>query len=437
MSTPEPVPPAPDAKLEPIPVQKREIVAWAGFDFANGSFTMIITTLVYQLYFIDLVAGKDDNGQFLWGLTIFISQFLIVVLSPFIGALADIGGNKKTYLFIVYSVCTVFTALLAVVGEGDLAQGMIFFILANAGYALGENLASAFLPELSTPKTMGRISAFGWGMGYLGSLVSLAMVLPLLMKGFGADNMDGMAWSMVITAAFFAIGGAPMFFMVRERARPQPWVGGHNVFYVSWARVFQTLRLVAHNRSLALFFGALFAFMCGLAAVTSFFTVFSKTELDFGTEGLMGLLLVIQVSAAVGAFAFGFLEDRIGHRLAMQISLVMWVLAVVMAYFVTEKVMFFVVANFAGLALGGCQSASRVFIGLLSPPERRAEYFGLWGLVGKAATGVGPLTYGLITVATAGNPRPAILAVAGFFIVAIILVQLMPHLEPVHEERVV
>jgi UMF1 family MFS transporter len=417
------------------PVKTKEIVAWAGFDFANSSFGMTVTTLAFPLF----LAGTIMHGQsekdtdLMWSVAASLSGSMVVVLSPFLGAWADVTARKKLFLFGTYITCVVFTLLMTLLAPGDTIWAVLVFAIANAAYGLSENFASAFLPELSTPRTIGWISAIGWGIGYLGAFTILLLCVPFLKAGFGPDNIFNIQMVFLITAVFFAIGGFPAFLILRERAVPQPRAGG-NLFVSSWIRVLQTCWKLRHDRTLAIFFIGFLCYMSGILAVTTFFSLFAKQVIGFDASGLVLLLLIIQVSAAVGAFIFGAIEDKLGHKRVVQISLSVWIMAVVAAYFVTSKEYFLLVANFAGLALGGCQSASRVIVGLLSPPERRAEYYGLWGLLGKLAAVIGPAAFGGVRWLT-DSPRWSIVSAAAFFVAGIILIQMLPRLRPSEPTR--
>ncbi|MEM1060200.1 MAG: MFS transporter [Verrucomicrobiota bacterium] len=421
-------PPSPQPQIDRSlpPAKKGEIAAWASFDFANSSFMMVTVTLVFPLYFTNVVVGNDERGNWLWGNISLISMLIVVLGSPFLGALADIHARKKLYLFWTYVTCIVFTLLLVTVGSGDIVPAMAYLIIAIVAYAYGENLVAAFLPEISTPKSMGRISAIGWGCGYVGSFLSL---LAFIVFHKFVDSAADFANYLV--AGIFLVGGLPTFLFLRERGVPQP-VAASSIVVGSWKRVWQTLKTIPQNKALSIFFPAFFLYMCGLNAVTWFFVLYAQQVMGFTQEGLIAVLLVVQVSGAVGAFTSGWLQERFGHRNTIIFSLLVWIAAVLSAFVVTSWEGFFAVASVAGSGLGLTQSPSRTIVGLLAPEERHAEYFGLWGLFGKLSAGVGPWVFGLLNV-TFSSPRVAIGVTAVFFIAGMILLFFMPKPEQVDE----
>lgn len=412
---------APEPKIAPQhpPAGMGEIAAWASFDFANSSFMMVTVTLVFPIYFTQVVVGDEATGNWLWGNISLISMLIVVAGSPFLGALADMKAQKKRLLFVTYVICILFTLMLVTVGKGDVALAMVYLILAIVAYSFGENLVAAFLPEISTPKTMGRISAIGWGLGYVGSFLSLLAFV--LFHEYVASAAD---FANYMVAGIFLVGGLPTFLFLRERAVPQS-VAASSLVVGSWKRVWATLKMIPQEEALRVFFPAFFLYMCGLNAVTWFFVLYAKQEMGFTQNGLVTVLLVVQVSGAVGAFASGWLQERYGHRNTIIFSLLVWIAAVLSAFVVTQWQAFFAVACVAGTGLGLTQSPSRTIVGLLAPEERHAEYFGLWGLFGKLSAGVGPWLFGLLNV-TFSSPRVAIGVTALFFVAGLVLLFFMP-----------
>lgn len=399
------------------PVRKREIFGWAMFDFANSSYTTVVVTVAFSVYFTQLVAppGKAD---FLWSLGVTISNTLVVLLAPLIGAVADDSGRKKLFLFASYVVCVAGTASLWFVVPGGgamVALGLALFVVSNVAFSFGENFAGAFLPEISTPENIGRISGFGWGLGYFGGLACLLAIFPFLEGDFVIENLAGLRASWLVTAAFFLVAGIPTFVLLRERAPrgPRRTVAGYA--REGYTRLAETFRSLGHFSQLARFLAVFFLFGCGLAAVIYFSAIYARQTLGFEAGELILLFMVVQLSSAGGALGFGYVQDRLGAVLTIRITLVLWIAVCVVAYFTDSKTTFFAVSMCAGLGIGSLQSASRAIVGLLSPLEKSGEFFGFWGLAGKAAFAVGPLAFGVLSSAT-GSQRVAILSTAVFFI---------------------
>jgi UMF1 family MFS transporter len=418
----EPAPARPPAAADPGPgpgpVKKREIFGWAMFDFANSSYTTVIVTVAYSVYFTRLVA-PGSRADFLWGLGVLISNSLVVVLSPIVGAVGDDSGRKKLFLFATYALCVVSTAALWWVTPGAVGLGLLLFVLSNIAFSFGENFAGAFLPEISTPDTIGRISGLGWGLGYFGGLGCLVAVLPLLRGGFVEANIPGLRLAWVVTALFFLLAGIPTFLLLRERAPRGPKRGFGGYVRVGLSRLAQTRRSLAVFSELARFLAVFFVFTCGLAAVIYFSAIYAERNLGFTASELILLFIALQVSSAAGALGFGWVQDRLGARNTVIATLVLWVGVCAAAWAVQTKGGFIVVAMVAGIGIGSLQSASRAIVGLFSPIGKSGEFFGFWGLAGKAAFAVGPFVFGALSSLT-GSQRLAILATGGFFLAGLV-----------------
>lgn len=290
-----------------------------------------------------------------------------------------------------------------------------FLWFSDIAFSLGENFTSSFLPELSTPKNIGKISGLGWGVGYVGGLLSLALVLPLVSGDFVIENLGNLRLVWVVTAGFFLLAGLPTFLLLRERALPTPGRSWGQHAADGLRRVVETAREVRHFRQLVRFLGAFFLFQCGLATMVAFSGPYASRTVGFDGSDLIVLFLVVNVSAALGALGFGWVQDRIGVRRTVLVTLLIWVVVCVAAFLVRTRGQFWGVALFAGLGIGSLQSAARSMVGLFAPTEKSGEFFGFWGFVGKAAFATGPFTFGMISQAT-GSQRWAILSTAAFFL---------------------
>jgi len=209
----------------PGPVGSREIWAWCLYDFANSSFSTLIVTVAYSVYFVQVVArplGQNGTAERIWFWGYAISMLVAAVLSPVLGALADVRAAKRPFLIGSTLICVACTFLLSFVQAGDIWMGLVLFGMANIAFDLGFMFCSAFLVELATSENMGRISGYGWGLGYVGGLLSLALAYPFIHGGFAEANLPFYRMSFAMTAAFFLLASVPTFFWLRDRAVPQP-----------------------------------------------------------------------------------------------------------------------------------------------------------------------------------------------------------------------
>lgn len=398
-------------------VRLREIVAWAMFDFANSSYTTVIVTVAFSVYFTKLVA-TGPNADSLWGMGITASNLIVVLLSPLVGAIADDSGRKKLFLLATWLLCVTGTAGLWWVHPGEVALGLALFVVSNVAFSFGENLCAAFLPELSTPATVGRISGFGWGLGYFGGLLSLLAIRPLIAPGFTVENLDRLRLAWLVTALFFLVAALPTFLLLRERAHR------HRRSLVEYARqgfgrLRETARAIRHFRELARFLAVFFVYSAGLMSVIAFVGVYAERTVGFTPDELIVLFLVVQISSAAGAIGFGFLQDRLGACRTIQATLALWIVVCALVYFSSGKGVFWGIAIFAGLGIGSLQSASRGLVGLFSPVEKSGEFFAFWGLAGKGAYAFGPMIFGLVS-STFQSQRVAILSTAVFFVLGLL-----------------
>lgn len=373
------------------PVHRREIFAWACFDFANSAYTTVIVTVVYGVYFAEVVMGGREGGLSVWSWMLATSQVVVIVLAPALGALADVRAWKKRFLAVSAAVCCLATSALWWTGPGTVGLAFMLVVVANTAFSLGENFCASFLPELSTPANAGRISALGWGFGYCGGLLSLGLALALVQNWPG----DGVRATFIMTGLFFALACVPTLVWLRERAKPRMERAGQTV-RIAWGRLLQTFHEVRQHRRLAWFFLAFFFYMSGLSAVFAFAAIVAVRQFGFSQAEVIGLFAVLQISAATGALGFGWLQDHWGVRPVLGLSLAGWIgvsLAVVVA---REQAAFWWIGAGAGLVMGSTQSASRAVVSILTPPAREGEMFGFWGLFGKLAALVGPLIYGTL-----------------------------------------
>jgi len=397
------------------------------FDFANSGYTTVVLTAVFNAYFVGVVAGDgpdhDGSATLLWTIATSITNVLVLLSAPVIGAIADHGARKKQFLVVTALGCVAFTAMLALVGPGDIALAMLLLVCSAFMFHTGEDLIAGFLPEIASEHDMGRISGYGWSLGYFGGMLvlGLCLVYVSLAQAHGESAAQYVPVTMLITAAAFALAAMPTFLWLRERAVPQPLPSVQEALRIGFRRVRETLVHARRYRDLFRFLITLSVYYCGIYTVIVLAAVYAQQVMGFDTRETILMILVVNITAAAGAFGFGHVQDRFGSVPTLAATLLIWIAALVLSFVIETRAGFWVVANLVGIALGSSQSAGRALVGLLSPPERGAEFFGLWGLAGKLASVVGPLSYGAVAYASHGNHRLALLTTAVFFVAGLLL----------------
>ncbi|MGA9993754.1 MAG: MFS transporter [Thiobacillaceae bacterium] len=397
-------------------VRWHEVWAWAMFDFANSGYTTLVITAVFNAYFVSVVAGNAVWATLAWTATISVSYALAMLAGPVLGAYADIHAEKKLLLLITTVGCVGFTAGLALVGPGNIWLAVMLVVVSNFFFSAGENLIAGFLPELAKGRALGKVSGWGWGWGYFGGIASLMCSLAYVSwaQGRGQGASQYVPVTMLITAGLFALASLPTFLLLKERAVPQMNVS----FSAAQAlrRLVQTLVHIRHYRDLAWFFLCITVYQAGVQVVIALAAIYAEQAMGFTTRETIELILVVNFTAALGAILFGHVQDRIGHRPAIALTLVGWLAMVLLAWTARDRTTFWIAAQLAGLCLGSSQSAGRALVGYLSPAARRAEFFGLWGFAVKLSSIIGPLSYGLVNWLSGGDHRLAMLFTGVFFL---------------------
>jgi UMF1 family MFS transporter len=397
---------------------KKEIFGWAMFDFANSAYTTNIVTVIFANYFVQGIV-QGEGGKTLWGVGITISNILIIFSAPIIGAIGDFSSCRKKFLVVTCLLCVIGTAGLFFATPGAVALAIVLFVVSNYFFQISESICSSFLPDLAEPKELGKISGLGWSLGYVGGLVGLLLCFPLVGSDFGPENAWNLRLTNLVTAATFLVAAIPTFVFLKEHRPGQILPEGTSYIGMGFQRVRNTLTHLKQLRDLSLFLVVFLLMSVALTTVFSFSTIYSSEEMGFSVKDLMVLFIVVQISAAAGAFSFGYIQDRIGLRFSIQILLLVWSGILVGIFFTYSVQVFWVLVLLLGAGLGSIQSAARAMVGYLAPASKRAEIFGFWSLTYKMGGLVGPLMYGVI--ADNLSHRAAMLFVSSFYILAFLL----------------
>ncbi len=401
------------------------------YDFANSGYTTVVMTAIFNAWFVGTIAGgagglEEGTATLLWTSTVAAANLLVLVAAPVVGALGDQQAIKKRLLLVTTVGCVTATALLALVGPGDYLQAMAIVLLGTVMFASGESLIAAFLPEIAKPDHMGRISGYGWSLGYVGGVLTLGLCLLFVQWSTdrGMSPQAAIDGSMLITALLFALAALPTFLFLRERAIPQPRPeAAASLVRAVFSRLARTLHEVQRFKDLTRLLITITVYQSGVITVVVLAAVYAQEAMGFDTEQLLLLIIVVNVTSAIGAFLFGFFQDRIGSVKALGISLFIWSLAVALAVFADQEIELWIVGNLVGLAMGASQSIGRALVGQFTPVARTGEFFGLWGLANRLAALLGPMSYGLVNYVSGGDHRLALMSTLTFFILGFILLQ--------------
>ncbi|KDE41026.1 Permease of the major facilitator superfamily [Nitrincola lacisaponensis] len=437
---PTAAPSTPPAQLAP----KREIFGWAMFDFANQAYTLLIITVIYGDLFTRVIVGDAPDyrlGNLLWSLALAVSYLMVVVANPVCGAIMDYTASRKRFLWVSYWLTIVTTALLYFVEPGWLIPAMLLIILSNFAYAIGEGFVASFLPDLGPRKTLGWISGLGWGMGYIGGLVATAFTLFFLGE-VSAENFDTIRWVGPFAAGFFLIAAIPTFVWLRERGQSKRQPSDSSLLQLGVARVVSTWHEIQYFRDLRSLLISVFFAMAGVYIIIAFSFIYGAQVIGWDDQVRALMFITVQITAALGAVGFGWLQSQIGTRTTYIMTLCLWLLAILAIWqtpSLTELLqqtfglqwqaqhVFLFAGVLAGLSLGSSQSAGRALVGVLTPLGKSAEFFGFWGMSAKLAAVFGILGLGLIQWAF--GLADAILFCLVLFVLAIVTVL------PVNERR--
>jgi UMF1 family MFS transporter len=392
---------------------RRQIISWCLFDFANSSYSAVIAAVVFPVYYVSVIVGNSTGqGDLWWGRAISVSMAFVAITSPFLGGIADYSGRRKRFLLFYTILCVLCVAGLSFLGKGAVVEGFLLVAAANVGMEGGLVFYNSFLPKIADPERQGRVSGWGFGVGYFGSILSLLLAIPLVRSGHYHET-----WLMV--SLFFLVFSLPAF-----RFLPPDVNTGSSV--LSGARkggiyAWNTLRVILKEKEIRKFLLAFLIYQDGVNTVIVFSSIFAATTLGFTVGQLIVLYIVVQFTALAGSFILARPIDFAGPKKIVTLSLVLWSAVAVTAFFIHQKMYFFVLAGVAGIGLGSVQAASRGFFTQFIPAGHESEYFGIYSFVGKSSAIAGPLLFGYLSE-TFKSQRPAILSIASFFIVGLLLV---------------
>jgi len=430
---------ATDRFVETPAYRPRTIWAWALYDFANSAFTTLVVTFVYAAYFTQAVAPDPISGTTLWSRAVTASGVLVALLSPYLGALADQGGYRKRFLLAVTVLCVLSTAALYVPQSGEVLAALVLFTIANVAFELGNVFYNAFLPDIAPPERIGRVSGYGWALGYVGGLLCLVVALAALIQpetpllGFSREGHANIRATNLLVALWYGLFSLPLFLWVPER-RPAVRPDVRKVFRQATRQLVETFREVRRYRQVVRLLLARLLYNDGLLTIFSFGGIYAAGTFGFEADELIVFGIVINVAAGLGAWLFGFIDDRLGGKRTLLLSLLGLSAASLLAVVTTSRTLFWVAALLIGIFAGPSQSASRSLLGRFTPPDKRNEFYGFFAFSGKATAFLGPLLLGLFTD-WAGSQRVGVSSVLLFFLTGMLLLAHVDEAESVRLAR--
>jgi len=370
---------------------KRTRRAWYLYDAGNSAYAAVVLLAVYATYFKESVVG-GARGSFFWGIAVTAATAIVAVMSPMLGAIADVSGSKKRFLTLFTIIACAFTASLFFVTEGAVVLGMALFILAEIGYRSGQVFYNSFLPAIAGEQEMGRVSGNGWAIGSAGGVLCLLVVLAAVKLIGGALIVR---LSLVFTALYFAAFAVPLLRTVDEGHR-QPLPRGRDLLRIPFRRLSETFRAARHHREFGKFLLAFLIYNEGILITLSYGAILGSTLFGLGRDQVIVFMIVVQLASIPGAFVPGLMIGRLGFRNTLLFSLAAMIGAVLWLFFAHSILAFYVIGAVAGFALTGVQSVSRATVGMLAPSGRSAEFYGFFAVAGRTSSAVGPAVFGAI-----------------------------------------
>lgn len=412
-------------------LNRRVVASWCLYDFAN-SFYAVLPAVLWNVYYrTGVVGGADGRADLWWGWAVSTTMLIVAFSSPPMGAIADLAGVRKRLLVFYTLTAVAAVCLFGTVEPGMVVWGFVLTVVSYIGFEGAQLFYNAYLPLIAPPSHQGRVSGWGFAIGYVGSLLGLLGALPFMERG-----MYWAAW--LVIAVPYLVFSLPAFryLPTDEPAKLSVGQAARAGIRESW----RTFREIVRIKQTRRFLLAYFFYEDGVNTVIVTASAFAAVTLGFQISELILLFAIVQISALAGAWIWAKPTDTLGPKKVVMAMLVQWSVVVMAAFLIrrdielvlpwtepsepfllTMKLQFFIVAILAGSGLGAIQASSRAFMSTLVPPGREGDYFGFYHLCGKSAAVMGPLLFGWVSVMTGGDQRQAILSVLALFVIGAVL----------------
>tara|TARA_S200000501_G_C20872196_1_gene764842 strand:- start:11036 stop:12289 length:1254 start_codon:yes stop_codon:yes gene_type:complete len=407
-------------------MNKKKIISWCFYDFGNSAFTTLVVTFIYSTYFTTSIAENEIDGTFLWSNGIAISAIIVALFSPLLGAIADKGGYRKQLLAITTFSSVLATALLFFPIKGQVLFSLTLFIIANVNFELGGVFYNSYLPEIVDKKKIGRISGYGWGLGYCGGLICMLIAMLAFISpddpcfGFSKDTGSNIRATNLLVGIWFLFFTLPAILFLEDK-KVHPRKNFSLLLSTSIQELKTTFNEIRNYNNTVRFLIARLIYNDGLITIFAFGAVYAAGTFDFTFNEIMIFGIVLNVAAGLGALSMGYLDDILGGKRTIQISLIGLIFATILAVFTESKSLFWLSGIIIGLFAGPNQSASRSFMGRLTPNDKINEFYGFFAFSGKLTSFLGPLILGLLTKYFSSQ-RIGVSVVFFFFFVGLIMI---------------
>ncbi len=383
---------------------RRSVFAWAMYDFANSAYAALVLTFVFSTYFTKAIAPNEIIGTTLWSRAITLSALTVAVLSPFMGALADNGGLRKLFLMFFTTLSVTGTAFLYTAKPGQIYETLAIFVIANLSFEMGNVFYNAYLPDIAPPDKIGRISGYGWSFGYVGGLLAMLIAMVGFVQtdtpwfGFVKEAGENIRATNLLVALWFGVFSLPIFLWVKDQQR-KSLPEAKTLFMSTYGQLKSTLSEIKRYKQIVRLLIARIFYNDGLITIFSFGGIYASGTFGFTFQEILIFGIVLNITAGIGAFALGFLDDRIGGKKTIQITNIGFIFATLLAVFAPDKTYFWIAGIIIGIFSGPNQAASRSLMARFVPRDKENQFFGFYAFSGKATAFIGPLFLGILTEA--------------------------------------
>lgn len=374
------------------PVLNRKVIGWALYDWANSAFALSVLAVLFPLVLDNFWsrgdAGADVTARLAW--VTFAASVVVCVTAPLFGTIADAGGYRKRFLFVLATIGAMMTAVLGTVGEGDWPLALAVYLVASIGYYSSTVFYDSLLIDVCAPRYFSFVSALGFSLGYLGGAVLLALHLWMIRSPstFGLENTaEAFSYAFISVGAWWFVFLLPLLYFVPERHSPLEVSSG--TIRAAYAELQATMRMVGQYRNVVIFLCAYWLYIGGVFTVI-FMAVNYGTRLGFADEDLVLALLITNFIGFPATLAYGFVAHRVGPKSGIYFALLVYVCMSLWAIFMKDVQQFYVMAIVIGTVQGGVQGLSRSLYASLIPAEQPGEFFGFYNMVTKFAHVLGP-----------------------------------------------